>query len=752
MPETPGFVEPAPVPDARARNLELFLISFVALFLELTCIRWFGSTVTMLTFFTNIVLMACVLGLSIGCLTAQNRRTWLGTVLPLVLLAVLAAAWSLDAFLHGRFAVDVGNQASPQHIYFGAERSHASSALNRTSIEMISGLFFGLIALMFVGIGQALGRAFDAITDRVTAYSVNILGSLAGVVMFAVASTFRLPPQYWFASALLPVLWFLKTRGRMWWPAALILAAILGVVTYAPSPAGVETIWSPYYKVDFSKGGVISTNNIGHQQMVKVGNSGSAYELSYLLNRDAGGPPREEVMIVGAGSGNDVAAALKHGVRHVDAVEIDPVLNELGRAHHPDRPYDDPRVSIHLDDGRRYVRKTTKTYDQIVYALVDSLMLHSGFSSIRLESFLFTEQAFADIRDRLRPDGVFVVYNYFRQGWVVGRLAKMAEKTFGTRPIVMSLPYRKDIRSDGEPSSNITLLMVGKSDSALAAIRKRFESGEVFWSHISPRFNASVNGFGTAPPEASGTSPEFWHKIAPAEVETAAIRWTPTDDWPFLYLRSPAIPWFLIRGMLIVAAISLVLFRCFAPVQVGRMNGQMFFLGAAFMLLETKGVVHLALLFGSTWLVSSVVISAVLVMILLSNLYVLAVKPERTGIYYGMLFAGLLANLAVPATLFLALPDAARVVVSCSVVFLPVFFAGIVFATAFRDSDQPDVDLGSNIAGVVLGGLSENLSLVVGFNGLLLIASGFYLLSLSPSRKWLGRPFAAARIRLGTPK
>ena len=73
-----------------------------------------------------------------------------------------------------------------------------------------------------------------------------------------------------------------------------------------------------------------------------------------------------------------------------------PVLYEIGRDDHPDHPYHDPRVAIHLDDGRSFVRKTRRQYDQITYALVDSLVLHSGYSSLRLESFLFTEQAFRD--------------------------------------------------------------------------------------------------------------------------------------------------------------------------------------------------------------------------------------------------------------------------------------------------------------------------------------------------------------------
>jgi len=155
----------------------------------------------------------------------------------------------------------------------------------------------------------------------------------------------------------------------------------------------------------------------------------------------------------------------------------------------------------------------------------------------------------------------------------------------------------------------------------------------------------------------------------------------------------------------------------------------MFFLGAGFMLLETKGVVHMALLFGSTWLVNSVVFFAILVMILGSNLYVLAFKPRKLLAYYALLSAALLLNILVPMSKFLALPGWGKVAVSCAVIFVPIFFAGIIFATSFRDSSQPDVDFGSNIAGAILGGLAENLSLVVGFNYLLVIALVFYLLS-----------------------
>src|SRR5262249_47688906 len=140
----------------------------------------------------------------------------------------------------------------------------------------------------------------------------------------------------------------------------------------------------------------------------------------------------------------------------------------------------------------------------------------------------------------------------------------------------------------------------------------------------------------------------------------------------------------------------LILFL-FAPVDSIRPDGQMFFLGAGFMLLETKGVVQMALLFGATWSVNSIVFAAILVMILASNLYVLAVRPRTLRPYYALLFASLVGGACVPLNVFLALPQAAKTFLSASMTFVPIAFAGIIFATSFRDRRRPDVALGSNI-------------------------------------------------------
>ena len=70
-----------------------------------------------------------------------------------------------------------------------------------------------------------------------------------------------------------------------------------------------------------------------------------------------------------------MALALSEGATHVDAVEIDPVLQRLGRDLHPEHPYQDPRVSVHIDDGRAFLERTRTSYDLILFALPDSLTL-----------------------------------------------------------------------------------------------------------------------------------------------------------------------------------------------------------------------------------------------------------------------------------------------------------------------------------------------------------------------------------------
>lgn len=735
----------APTADGGVRSpfragCELFLISVLLLFLELACIRWFPAHVLYLTFFTNTVLLACFLGMSVGCLAAGRARNYL-TWTPVLLVVALAAGHLVES-LQSRLGVDVGNQAYPQLVFFGTEYNVEDVSRFFIPIEVLGGFFFLMLALAFVGPGQELGRALNRLPNRVQAYTLNILGSVVGIVLFAACSRWELAPFWWFLPIVAGLGYFLAClssfrRSSVRWTLMATLAAVLGLASMTSGTFGQngrvrgKHFWSPYYRIDYDvpPRSAITVNLIGHQQMVSRSDAHSpayAYALPYLLDRDAGQRRFEDVLIIGAGSGNDVSRALQWGVRHVDAVEIDPVILRLGQEDHPDRPYQDTRVTVHLDDGRNFLRATNRKYDLIVYALVDSLVLHSSYSNIRLESYLFTRQAFADVRRCLKPGGVFVMYNYFRWGWIVHRLQEGLKGSFGAEPLVLTLPYRATVGP--ELRGGFTMFVAGANEP----LRSAFQKQSAYWLRDgqSPGPD-SPNGFEQHPqPEEQ----RQWVRFGLATLARPEELRTPSDDWPFLYLHQPMIPRLSLQGMAIMAGLALLLIAKFLPERRQQgirfaINGRMFFLGAGFMLVETKAVVHMALLFGSTWMVNTVVFFSVLVMILAANLFVLRVRPRRLWPYYAVLLATLALNSLVPLDFFLGMERTVQVVGSCLMVFAPILFAGVVFAVSFGQSREPDLDFGANVAGAILGGFAENSSMLLGFQYLMLVAIVFYAMS-----------------------
>jgi hypothetical protein len=185
--------------------------------------------------------------------------------------------------------------------------------------------------------------------------------------------------------------------------------------------------------------------------------------------------------------------------------------------------------------------------------------------------------------------------------------------------------------------------------------------------------------------------------------------------------------------MIELGILGLAMVYLFMPKGPGgclRLDRRMFFLGAAFMLLETKAVVQLALLFGSTWIVNSLVFLTALIFILLANIFVLKSPPTRLTWHYAGLLVLLIAAIATPFNAFLSGGIFLRYIAPCVLALGPMFFAGVIFARLFRDSIEPDLAFGSNIAGSVVGGLSEYFSMLLGFRYLLLLAIVFYLLSI----------------------
>jgi hypothetical protein len=238
------------VEKVRLQALNLFLVGFLVLFLELACIRWLAAYVVFLQFFTNVVLIASFLGMSCGCLSARQRRDWLG-YFPFIALGTVVAALTMFRIYNywSGLSIDVGGQASPQEVFFGTENRLPNVAQFVVPIEAVAAVFFVLVALMFVGLGQVLGRAFESYPNRVMGYTLNIGGSLAGIVGFSAISFIQAPPVVWFLISCAGAAYLLHQAGSLTRYRALALVALVVAVSLPRHllSTAFETRWSPYY-------------------------------------------------------------------------------------------------------------------------------------------------------------------------------------------------------------------------------------------------------------------------------------------------------------------------------------------------------------------------------------------------------------------------------------------------------------------------------------------------------------------------
>lgn len=674
--------------SADTRLLRVFLASFLVLFLEVALIRWMPANVRLLSYFSNFILLASFLGIGVGCLMAGSRVR-LFAWFPLLQTVVIAFVFF--------FRLEVAVPASGD-IFFSSGTAQQQVLVETT---LLLPVLFVIVAALFATMAQRMGREMSSLPP-LAGYTINILGSLTGVVAFALMSWFELPPAVWFGVAFLAALPLFAERL----PVRAANVALLVVSLFLIHDLARNTLWSPYYKVTVQKKDgdtVIEVNNIFHQSMAPVEQKEYFYQWPYM----AFGNTFKNVLILGAGSGTDVAAALRHGVEHVDAVEIDPVIIRLGRTYHPDRPYDDPRVTVINDDARHYLRTTTKKYDLVVFALIDSLTLQSSFSGVRLESYMFTEESFRGVKDHLTDDGVLVIYNYFRERWLVDRLANTAAAAFGEDPYVHV----------HEARAYLGILMAGP--------RLRQLPGP-------PVVPERVTAFGQshAPSPAKGLTRE-------PSVEPA------TDDWPFLYMRDRHLPGHYAAVIAMILAFSAIAVFATLRAQSGSSpwawSWQFFLLGAGFMLLETKAIIQFALLWGSTWVVASLAIASVLTMALAANCVVARWDIRRPEAVLAVLVALLGLNYAIPIGRIgfenLALESLFYAVLE----FSPILCAGLLFGSAIKRSTSVARDYGTNLLGAMVGGVAEYASLVTGFRVLLFIIAACYIGAVLARRAEAGR-------------
>ena len=673
---------PQEMADSRSTiRWRLFLTSFLILFFELICIRWLPPYVRFLGYLTNFIMLASFLGIGLGILVSRRENLRLPHFFAwLFVLVAVTRISQFEIYL-----------PSTQVLYYGAGEQVAPP-----ENAIVLPVMFFMVAFAFMILSRPLGILLRSLPP-LEAYALDIVGSLAGIAAFFLVSYFSLPPFLWFL--ILVVIFLTGVPARKWAPLAPFFIGTLMVVYFM----GLGSSWSPYYRIQVYPndigGYIINVNNIGHQETARYQNKETFYFRVYDLFDEAS---FKKVLVLGSGTGSDVAIALNNGAEHVDAVEIDPVIHRLGLTLNPDRPYDDPRVRVHINDGRSFLQNSSQKYDLIVFALPDSLTLTSSYSSLRLESFLLTTDAIESAGDLLNPDGLIVLYNYYRQDFLIRKLAGMMETALA------SPPYVTTYGGYGRASVIIGGPGLLKLDSTLDV--------------------PYAEGFTEGVPSGRGTQlPVIGHgRLGQSPDQVLA-----TDDWPFVYMPLPAIPTLYLGALAVVSVLALMMIGLSAPREVlRRFDWHFFFLGVAFLLLETRSLVTFGLLFGNTWMVNSLVFFAILSSVLLAILFNARYKLTNIWILYILLFAFLLLNYFLPLKTMLGISSPLlRYGLASILAFAPIFCANVVFSHSFRDSLSADIAFASNLLGAVLGGMLEYTALALGYQSLLLFVLAFYIIA-----------------------
>ncbi|MBV9566121.1 MAG: hypothetical protein JOY90_37585 [Bradyrhizobium sp.] len=691
----------------------IVLVTMVSLLLELVMIRWLASVFPVFSFFKNFTLLACFLGLGAGYAVADKERCAPALVLPMLALFVtVITLMRYDIATNNDFfsALPMQEQTS---ISIWMDRLNLLGLIQQSvPLYLLLGTSFVICACICYPVGQLCGKLLG-VTDPLRAYGLNLIGSILGVVALFVMSLFWLPPAIWFAVVGGVLLTFVLARDARL-PVGIASFCLLLTVLAWPVQTEIQRIYSPYQLLErMAKPDGLMNILSGGAYYQKVFNLCEAnrghesdedryarayYEFPFNFKKRP-----ERVAIVGAGSGNDVAAALRMGAAHVDAIEIDPAIVFLGRAYHPEHPYDDPRVTVRVNDARNFFRTAQQQYDLIIYGVLDSHTALSHASNLRVDSYVYTQEGITEAFRLLKPDGVMSIAFALPNESLGFKLSHILQGIPGAgRPLAVRVGYDSKTTTAFITQKGHDIAMPGRD--ALASFG--FEDASAHFAQAYPADSI------------------------------------PTDDWPFFYMIKRTYPVSYMVALGMVLLLSTVFVRKTVgwngPVERGYLP--FFFLGAGFMLVETKAITELGLHLGGTWFVIAATILMVLSMAFFANLMAQRKFVPRTGLAY----VGLILSLMVGyfsardhALIAFAAPWLS-LAVACVLLTIPLFFSGMVFSSQIGKAGiNVSTALAYNLMGALFGGLMEYNSMYFGFAFLYLLAIGFYGLawafSLEPS-------------------
>lgn len=671
----------------------IFILSAWMLFLELFLIRWVSTEIRIFAYVNNLVLLACFIGIGLGCYFSNRKINLLfvWAFLGILILMVRATPFIRITELLGGF--------SNSNIW--------DLTIDKSIFPVLAGIsltifMFFVVAGVFFPLGQMLGAMFNSYNGTIAAYSLNVFGSIVGIWIFSVLSLCYTEPWVWFLAAVcLGVLFLHKTEIFYF-----LLLAIFSFIVIFPYKTSLFTLWSPYQKLDvfeshLKNGYSITVNNSGYMTIFDISEDFTnnyypglkeirklnQYEIPYMFKKKV-----DSVLIVGAGGGNDAAGALRQGAKSVDAVEIDPGIYSLGKLLHPELPYQDKRVNIYIDDARSFFKKTNKKYDIICFGLLDAHTVSSNYNNIRLDHYVYTLESFKDAKKLLKQDGVMTIIFEANRDWIGPRIFRLLQKTFEKDPLVFNIRTPSNLFGWGG-----LMFVTGAED---IDVRATLSNNKALENLIAAN---KVN------------------------LKNYPVRLT-TDDWPYLYLKNNTIPstvtCILISLMIVFLLGSRALF-----VEIRKINLHFLFLGAAFMLLEFQNITKSSLLFGSTWIVNVFTITAILLLILLANFTAHYFKLKNINFFYLGIFLSLFVLYLLPINRINIQNYYLKAVLMGVFLNIPIFFAGIIFINSFKTFPHKNLALGSNLLGACIAGLLESVSFVSGIRALLIFVFIFYFLS-----------------------
>jgi len=671
----------------RRRGLELFCLSFLALFLEMMVIRWAPAVVRLIAYYANLMLISSFLGLGVGAIVGKTRKSLFAWLPALLLINVV---WLSIAHF-----ITLPTTAAESRFY-------TPNPLLARYVCLVG--IFVTNALMFVPLGQRIGSLFETLPPLL-AYSWDLGGSLAGTLCFgffslryfsptlgigfvAFVTVLLLPREQWLRA--IPILalsmagvYFSVSSSAIWSRYYCIIVTDKQKTPVREPPPGLRTMQDPpiydvrvnHYFLQYD--GTFDPSRYPPQNRADILDGRMQYDLPYAF-----APVHRRVLTLGAGGGTDTEIAVLNGAEQVDAVEIDPMLVKLSGRFNASGIYENPNVRVHVEDARAFLRGSSGGYDMVVFGFLDSQTLFSSMTNIRLDGDIYTVQSMQSAFRLLNDNGVLSLSFMAGREWLARKLVRMVELATDQMPVVYE--------SQGQV--------------VICAFRGQHPKPPLKYGRFVRTNFAADDDLSDA--------------VAP------------TDNWPFLYLSRKTIPadYLIVIGILLAIAVPAVFIlrgRGF-----GMNDGHFLFLGLGFLLLETKSIADCSLYFGTTWFVTLVVVTGVLLMVLAANLVAMRISRFRTWLY-APLIATLLLLYLVKRDSVLALSFDQRLLWSVLAVPLPIFFAGLIFSTTFRQAPTPSSFFGANLIGAMIGGFSEYLSMIMGNQNLMFLIIGAYLLSLA---------------------